>query len=278
MFRLRCAIAVCFVALAGPAELGAQWIQYPAAGTPRLKNGSADLRAPTPLTRDGYPDFSGIWGPKAEGPACTGDRPCVEQMPLPAAARNVGSSLKDGLPYQPATAELMKRRATESSKDDPHARCTPPNFPRAWALPQYKRIVQTPGLIVVLHEFNAAYRQIHTDGRPLPKDMHPIWNGYSTARWEGKGRGATLVVESAGFRDELWLDMRGNPMGSAAHVTERIRRPNWGNLEIEVTVDDPKLYTKPWTVRMDQWAVPDTDLIDEICIENEKDVPHLVGQ
>ena len=133
-------------------------------------------------------------------------------------------------------------------------------------------------MIVVLHEFQAAYRQIHTDGRPLPADMHPIWNGYSTGHWEGKGRAATLVVVTSGFRDELWLDMRGNPMSSAAKVTERIRRPHFGNLEIEVTVDDPRLYTKPWTVRMDQWVVPDTDLIDEICLENEKDVGHLVGQ
>jgi hypothetical protein len=156
-------------------------------------------------------------------------------------------------------------------------RCTPPNFPRAWALPQYKRIVQQGDMLVILHEFQGSYRQIHMDGRPLPEDMHPAWNGYSTAKWEGKGRNAVLVVETEGFRDDMWLDMRGNPLSSATHVTERIRRPNYGTLEVEVTINDPKHYTKPWTLHMDQWLIPDTDIIDEICVENEKDREHLVG-
>ena len=166
MLRLGITLAILTSSIYTP--LGAQWIKYPTKGTPRLKDGTANLNAPTPLTADGHPDFSGIWGPSVESEACPPGRPCVEQMPLPVAARNVGASLKDGLPYQPATLELMKKRVLDSSKDDPHARCTPPNFPRAWALPQFKRIVQTPGLIVVLHEFQASYRQIHTDGRPLP--------------------------------------------------------------------------------------------------------------
>src|SRR5262249_34128957 len=131
---------------------------------------------------------------------------------------------------------------------DPHARCLPPNFPRAWALPQYKKIVQTPGLIVILDEFGASYRQIFTDGRPLPVDPQPSWNGYSTARWEGD----TLVVETTGFRDDLWLDMSGSPLTEDAKVIERIRRPNYGTLEVQVTVDDPKAYTKRWSVQMNQ--------------------------
>ncbi|HEX5230313.1 MAG TPA: hypothetical protein VFW44_21520, partial [Bryobacteraceae bacterium] len=157
---------------------------------------------------------------------------------------------------------------------DQHVRCLPPNFPRAWALPQFKKIVQAPGLILILHEFNTSYRQIFTDGRPLPKDPQPSWNGYSTAKWEGD----TLVVESAGFRDDLWLDISGSPLTEAAHVTERLRRPNFGTLKVEVTVDDPKAYTRPWTVQLDQSLAVDTELIDDVCLENEKDVSHYTGK
>jgi hypothetical protein len=134
--------------------------------------------------------------------------------------------------------------------------------------------VQVPGLIVMLHEFNASYRQIFTDGRPLPVDPQPSWNGYSSGRWEGN----TFVVETNGLRDDLWLDMSGNPMTDAARVTERIRRPTFGRLEVEFTVDDPKAYTRPWTVLLKQSIVVDTDLIDEICLENERSTRHMVGK
>jgi hypothetical protein len=267
-----------FVAFFSLGVLPAQWITYPTPGVPRLKNGSPNLNAPAPRTADGYPDFSGLWGPKAVSPLCPNGF-CVEQMALPVIARNIATGQPgDALPYQPWAAEQMKQRVLDASKNDPHTRCTPPNFPRAWALPQYRKILQTPGLVVVLHEFNASYRQIHTDARPLPKDMQPIWNGYSTGHWEGKGAGQTLVVHTEGFRDDSWLDMLGNSLSSATKVTERIRRPNFGTLEVEVTIDDPKTYTKPWTVRMDQVIVVDTELLDEICLENEKDVGHLVGR
>jgi len=126
----------------------------------------------------------------------------------------------------------------------------------------------------MLDEFNASYRQVFTDGRPLPVDPQPAWNGYSTARWDGD----TLVIDTAGFRDDLWLDMRGNPLTSAAKVSERLRRPNFGTLEIEFTVDDPKAYTKPWTVQIKQFIVLDTELIDEICLENEKSSQHMTAK
>jgi hypothetical protein len=122
-------------------------------------------------------------------------------------------------------------------------------------------------VIVILHEFNATYRQIFIDGRPLPADPHPTWNGYSTGRWEGD----TLVVDSVGFRDDLWLDLSGSPMTSAARVTERFRRVSYGMLEVDVTVDDPKAYTRPWTVTLKHNIVLDTDLIEEFCLENEQD-------
>jgi hypothetical protein len=185
-----------------------------------------------------------------------------------------GASLKGGLPYQPWAAALVKERTANLSKDDPHSRCLPPNFPRAYAFPHMQRYVQTPGYLVVLDEFNASYRQIFTDARPLPKDPQPGWNGYSSGKWVGD----TLVVETIGFRDDLWLDMHGSPLTNAAKVTERFRRPDFGHLEIEVTVDDPKAYTKPWTVTLKQQIIVDTELLEEVCLEGERSVEHMVGK
>jgi len=126
----------------------------------------------------------------------------------------------------------------------------------------------------VLHEFNASYRQIFTDARPLPDDPSPSWQGYSSGRWQGD----ILVVETIGFRDDLWLDLAGSPMTSAARVTERIRRPRYGSLEIEVTVNDPKAYTRPWTIHLDQAIVVDTELLDDNCLENEQSVRRMIGK
>jgi hypothetical protein len=130
------------------------------------------------------------------------------------------------------------------------------------------------GLLVILNEQNASYRQIFTDARPLPVDPSPSWNGYSSGKWEGD----TLVVQTTGFRDGLWLDTGGSPLTENARVTERFRRVNYGTLEIELTVDDAKAYTKPWTIKVMQILAPDTELLDYICLENEKDVGHLVGK
>jgi len=157
---------------------------------------------------------------------------------------------------------------------DPYTHCISPGGPRMHLLPTMKKMMQTPRLLVILDEYNASYRQIFLDGRPLPEDPQPSWNGYSSGRWEGD----TLVVESFGFRDDQWLDTSRNPLTSSGRVTERFRRPNYGNLEIEITINDPKAYTKPWTARVKQVAAPDTDLLDAICLENEKDIPHLPGK
>jgi len=138
-------------------------------------------------------------------------------------------------------------------------------------MPHLTKAVHTPKLLVLLYEVNAMYRQIFIDGRPLPQDPNPSWNGSSTARWEGD----TLVVQTAGFRDDLWADMSGSPLSETARLTERMRRPNYGTLELEVTVDDPKVYTKAWTVKMTQKIELDTELIDEICLENEKSYEHM---
>jgi hypothetical protein len=133
-------------------------------------------------------------------------------------------------------------------------------------MPHLTKAVHTPRLLVLLYEVNAMYRQIFIDGRPMPVDPNPAWNGYSIAAWEGD----TLVIQTTGFRDDLWIDMGGSPMSSAAKMTERLRRPNYGTLEVEITVDDPTVYTRPWTVSMNQTIQLDTELIDEFCLENEK--------
>ena len=136
---------------------------------------------------------------------------------------------------------------------------------------QLRKIIQTPKVLLILLEYNAMYRQIFTDGRPLPSDPNPAWNGYSTGKWEGD----TLVVESSGFKDGQWLDTAGDPFTDAAKVTERFRRPDFGHLQIEITVNDPKAYTKPWTVTVNQILAADTDLLEFICLENEKDIKHM---
>jgi len=257
--------------------LRAQWFHYPTPDVPRLSSGKPNLSAPTPRTPEDHPDFSGIWlqGNAAPCPPNLRDGDnCVEAMALSYEASDFGHSLPGGLPYQPWAAALVKQRVADLSKDDPHARCLPPNFPRAFAFPHMQKLIQVKGLLVILDEFNASYRQIFTDARPLPEDPQPAWNGYSSGKWDGD----TLVVETAGFRDDLWLDMKGNPMTSAAHVTERFRRPNYGTLEVEVTVNDPKAYTRPWTVKLTEFIQLDTELVDEICLENEKSVRHMTGK
>ena len=135
-------------------------------------------------------------------------------------------------------------------------------------------MIQIPGLLVILNELNASYRQIFTDGRPLPIDPNPAWNGYSTGKWDGE----VLVVQTSGFRDGTWLDARGNPLTDAATITERFRRVNFGRLQIEITVDDPKAYTKPWTITLNQEIRLNTDLLDKIMKENEKDLQHLIAK
>ncbi len=250
--------------------VAAQWLYLPTAGVPRTADGQPSLEAPAPRTAAGKPDFSGIWVSAALLPeGCGGD--CIEQMPLPADAVDLGRTVAGGLPLQPWAAEVSAKRTADNSKDDPHARCLPPNFPRAYSFPQYKKIVQTPDVIVLLHEFNASFRQIHLDGRPLPEDPEPTWNGYSTARWDGD----TLVVDSVGYRDDSWLDLMGHPLTSRARITERITRPSYGTLAIELTVDDPGAYTRPWTATLEQSIVLDTEIMDQICLENERSVRNM---
>ena len=177
-------------------------------------------------------------------------------------------------PFQPWAATLAAQRRHDEAKDNPDARCLPLGPLQMLAHPLPKKILQSRGLVVILHERNMEFRQIFTDGRRLPEDPQPSWYGYSSGRWDGD----TLVVETIGLRDGLWADFYGSPLTDQARMTERFRRPNYGSLEIQVTIDDPTAYTKPWTVNVNQHIALDTDLLEYACLENEKDVPHLVGK
>jgi len=246
----------------------AQWLHYPTAGVPRTKAGQPNLSAPAPKLASGKPDFSGVWEndgydpTRAEGLA--GGPPKTAFFDL---AHGLGAAP----PYQPWAAELAGRRKAEFGKDNPDARCLPLGALQMMAHPLPKKIVHTPGLLVILHERNMEFRQIFRDGRALPVDPNPSWSGYSSATWDKD----TLVVQTTGFRDGLWADFNGSPLTDRATITERIRRPAFGRLEVEVTVDDPKAYTRPWTIHLNQHIALDSDLLEYACLENEKDVSHF---
>jgi hypothetical protein len=238
----------------------AQWINYPTAGIPRTPDGKPDLAAPAPRTADGKPDLSGLWQPASGG--------ADPQF------ADIAKEVKGGLPFQKWAADLVKARRAENNKDDPDGHCQPLGTVKMHLHPYPRKILQLPGLIVILYERDTVYRQIFTDGRPLPVDPQPSFYGYSTAKWEGD----TLVVQTNGFKDDLWLDISGTPLTDAAKVTERYHRPSFGKLEIDVTVDDAKAYTQPWTIRVNQTLAADTDLLEFYCRDNEKDARHLVGK
>ncbi len=265
------ASAFAFALAAASPALFAQWPDISTPGVPRTPDGKPNLSAPAPRQADGKPDLSGMWGWINIGPPCGSH--CTDTQ-VSREFLNIAYTLKGGPPYQPWAAELVKKRRADLAKDDPNIHCMPRDAPRIWTDDYYKRIFHVPGRLILLTERNMQYRQIFLDGRPFPADPNPTWNGYSTGKWEGD----TLVVQTTGFRDDLWLDSDGNPLTSAAKITERIRRPNFGTLEVEITIDDPKAYTKPWTVKITQPLVLDSELIDYYCLENEKDSAHMVGK
>jgi len=265
---LRCAIPL--ILAASPAALLGQFLGYPTTGVPLTPDGKPNLTAPAPRTSDGKPDLSGMWGWVNVG------KPCGAQCNDTQVSRefiNIAATLKDPLPYQPWAAELVKKRRVQQGLD-PNVHCMPRGAPRIWTDDYYKRIFQLPGRVIILTERNMQYRQIFTDGRALPKDPNPTWNGNSTGHWDGD----TLVVETTGFRDDLWLDASGNPLTEEGKMTERIRRPSYGTLEIEITINDLKAYTAPWTVKLTEPLVLDSELLDYYCLENERDATHMREQ
>jgi hypothetical protein len=245
----------------------AQWLDYPSAGIPRTPDGKPNLKAPAPRTKDGKPDLSGMWRAANRLP-CDGINLVCTDLPISPQFRNIGANNKEPLPYRQWALDRIKNKGLT---DDPYVRCITPGGPRMHLLPTMKKVIQTPGLMAILDEYNASYRQIFLDGRPFPEDPQPSYSGYSVGHWEGD----TLVVNSMGYRDDQWLDAAGSPLTSEAKVTERFHRPNFGTLEIDVTIDDMKAYTKPWSVHIVQDLAPDTEMLDSNCLENEKDVPHM---
>ena len=254
-------------------SVSAQWPTYPKADAPRTPDGKVRMDAPMPRTADGKPDLSGVWDTVRTGTGQVIVGKDVPPLQRTSQFWNIGAGLDGDLPLQPWAFELRAQRVANHSRDNPDAHCLPIGLTQLHNHPQPRKIIQTPSVIVILYEANDGIRQIFTDGRPLPNnDPQPWWYGYSIGRWEGD----TLVVQTSNFRDGGWLDVNGAPLTDAARMTERFRRLDYGTLEIEVTVDDPKAYTRPWTaVKIRQRLLPDDELIEFICAENEKSTRHF---
>lgn len=248
----------------GPAL--AQWDPYETKPVPRTAHGEPDWDAPAPRTADGKPDLSGVW----QGMGTLGGAPAppVEPGAPPVAGfLNVAQNMPDGLPLSPEARVLFEERRAGNGKDNPEAHCLPMGIMQFHTQGAPRKLIQTPEVLVILYEASMGIRQIFTDGRALPSgDPHPWWYGYSVGRWDGD----TLVVTTAGLRDGGWLDVFGAPLSDAARLTERFRRESYGRMVIDVTVDDPKSYTRPWTVRVNQRLMPDQELIEFVCLENQR--------
>ena len=259
-------LAAVLVGVVSSPLLFAQWDPRAAPGVPRDAKGEPDLNGPVPKTADGKPDLSGVWRgfgntPGAQAAAETPSGPPV------AGFRDVAQNIKEGLPLKPEGAALLKERRDNNSKDNPEAHCLPMGIVQFHTQGAPRKFVQTPKLLVILYEASSGIRQIFMDGRKAPTgDPQPWYYGYSTGRWEGD----TLVVESTHMREDGWLDIIGSPLTDAATLTERIRRPTYGRMTIDVTVNDPKAYTKPWTVRVNQRIMPEQEIIEFICEENQR--------
>lgn len=255
--------------------VSAQWIGYPTADVPRKADGAVDMAAPTPRMADGKPDFYGLWisdiTPEGEETPSHGLPIGGFALPGGRYLRDFGRDLPGGLPYQDWQLPVVAERTANLALYDPHIRCLPDNFLRAYGLPYFQKFVHTPGLLVVLNERNASYRQIFTDGRDLPEIPTPSWQGYSSAHWSGD----TLVVDTIGLRDDTWIDSNGSVITEAAKIREEFSRPDYGHLKVRVTVNDPRAYTKPWTVEISQRIAVDAELIDAICLENETFVEQM---
>lgn len=255
-----------------------QWVNHPSPGTPRTKDGKPNLTAPAPRASNGKPDLSGVWQAQAS--------PIPELLRLlPGGGNGLGEDIPTKYfinifadfnpgeePLQPSAAGSQPREYTlrRFRKDDPGINCLPTGVPAVDTIPTPFKIVQTPGLIMMLVESDTTFRQIFTDGRKFPEDPTPSWMGYSVGKWDGD----VLVVETIGFNDRGWLDAVGHMHSDALRVTERFHRVNFGRMEVQLTLDDPKTFTKPVTVKFNEVLFPDTDLIESYCTENERDLAH----
>jgi hypothetical protein len=252
--------------------VNAQWDFYPSAGVPLDENGEPDMEGAAPRTFDGRPDFSGIWeavsGERGPVEGQLGRAPNAEPPPgSPPVAHFFDIGAQFDPPYTEWGDRITQERIDDAARGNPDAYCLPMGPIQFHMHVQPRKVIQTRDLIVIINEANSGIRQIFLDGRELPdpEEAWPWWFGYSTGHWEGD----TLVVESAGYRDDVWLDYNGSPLTSSGRLVERWRRPNFGALEIDVTVEDPQAYTEPFTFRINQSLLLDTDLIEFVCIENE---------
>jgi hypothetical protein len=264
---MRTRLTLCVLVLAAlPAS--AQWTDLPLKSVPRLADGTPDMSAPVPRTREGTPDLSGVWWVRAGG---VGNRNSGQ----PPWFINLAADSKPGdVTMLPWAMGFVKEQVTTLGKNHPVSRCLPPGVALSYTSGAPFKIVQTPDLVVVLFEYSNSFRQVFMDGRALPRDPQPMWVGYSVGKWEGEA----LVVETIGFNDKTWLDGIGHPHTEALRVTERLRRRDVGHLDVQITIDDPKAYEKPWTVSLPAELATTTDLLEYVCVENEKSLQHVVGQ
>ena len=248
-------VVLAAVAFLLPAPAAAQWLNYPTPGIPRLADGKPNLSAPAPRLPDGKPDLSGIW--RGAGP--------IYRF-------NIAQDLGPG-DVQPWAEALFLQRVRDARKDSPLAKCLPVSVPFHNFF-NLMRVVQTPALTVLLYESpNSPHRTVFTDGRELPKDPNPALLGYSIGRWEGD----TLVITSAGFNERGWLDSAGHPQTESLRLTERLRRRDFGHMEFEITIDDPKAFTKPFTIKAERVLAADTDLLEDVLRERARSA-HDVGR
>jgi hypothetical protein len=260
----------------------AQWINYPTPGIPRTADGKPNLSARAPRTRDGKPDLSGVWHveptPLAEMKRLFGANmdavsvPGMEPDTISKYAINILLDFKpEDVPMRPQAAALLGRRLQGGSEALSSTHCLPAGIPFSMLVSEVAKIVQTPGLTLIMLEVDSAVRQIYTDGRTHPVNRNPSWLGYSVGKWEGD----TLVVDTVGFNDKTWLDAMGHPHGEAMRVVERYRRRDFGHLDLEITIDDPEMYTRPFAIKVTHLLQADTDILEYFCNENEKDRGHM---
>ena len=267
------------ITLSAMLSANAQWLNYPEPGTPLTRDGRPDLLAKAPHDRNGKPDLGGVWLVEPPLPGeierIFGDLgPAVVAGDDPRTFSKYFHDLlvdfrPDEAPIRPEAAALaLKRRET---MDSPMSHCLPLGIPVIALIGFPFKIFQTPTAIAIYHEVNGVFRQIHTDGRKLPVDPFPAWMGYSTGKWQGD----TLVVDSAGFNDKGWMDSKGLPRSHALHVQERFRRRNFGHMDIEATVEDPEVLTKPVSIKFTVRLIPNSDILENFCVEGERDRAHM---
>ena len=272
-------------ALLLPMGAHAQWLNYTVPGTPLLKDGKPNLSAPTPRGADGKPDLTGVWEHERTTPAefkrILGSAYEVESqaaligMELETVHKyglNVFLDLKPGESLlRPEGEAALKRRTAERRVDNVcHGEY---GWPVAGLLAEPLKIVQAPKETMILYEVDNLHRQVFTDGREFPATFEfPAYLGYSIGRWDGD----TFIVETRGFNERTPIDAMGHPRSEAMHVTERYRRLDFGHLDTELTFDDPQFYTRPFTVKIAYHLVPDNDIFEMFCQQNEKDRAHMV--